>query len=178
MNPAQELTVRRARSDDVDALVAFSSAMAWETEHRRLDATRLREGTQTLLSTPSLGFFMVTEVRESDRCVVVGQLMITYEWSDWRNGVFWWIQSVYVDPAWRRRGVFRRMHNIVVSQAKANPKVCGIRLYVEQGNRTAKAVYQRVGLAQSAYKVYEKDFVLVRKRISKKHSKTRTKEDL
>lgn len=160
MNPAQELTVRQARTDDVDALVAFSSAMAWETEHRRLDATRLHEGTRTLLSTPSLGFFMVTEVRQSDRSVVVGQLMITYEWSDWRNGVFWWIQSVYVDPAWRRQGVFRRMHDAVVSQAKADHTVCGIRLYVEQDNHIAQTVYRGLGLSLSHYKVYEQDFVL------------------
>jgi ribosomal protein S18 acetylase RimI-like enzyme len=86
--------------------------------------------------------------------------MITYEWSDWRNGVFWWIQSVYVDPAWRRQGVFRRMHDAIVGQAKADPRVCGIRLYVEQDNRTAQTVYQRVGLSPSAYAVYEKDFVL------------------
>ena len=171
MYPARELTVRRAGSDDVEALVAFSSAMAWETEHRRLDATRLREGTQTLLSTPSLGFFMVTEVRESDRCVVVGQLMITYEWSDWRNGVFWWIQSVYVEPAWRRQGVFRRMHEAVLSLAKADPKVCGIRLYVEQNNHIAETVYRHVGLALSAYKVYEDDFVLPNKGVRKAETK-------
>lgn len=160
MNPAQELTIRRADTDDADALVGFSSAMAWETEHRRLDGTRLREGTQALLNTPSLGFFLVTEARESGRCVVVGQLMVTYEWSDWRNGVFWWIQSVYVDPAWRRQGVFRRMHDAVLSQAKADPTVCGIRLYVEQDNHTAQTVYQRLGLSPTPYKVYEQDFVL------------------
>ena len=160
MNPPQELTVRRAGTDDVDALVGFSSAMAWETEHRRLDLARLREGTQALLNTPSLGFLMVTEVRDSERCLVVGQLMITYEWSDWRNGVFWWIQSVYVDPAWRRRGVFRRMHATVLSQAKADPRVCGIRLYVERDNQTAQTVYQRLGLSPSPYRVYEQDFVL------------------
>ena len=164
MIPREELTVRRAGTDDVEALVAFSSAMAWETEHRRLDGLRLREGTQELLSTPSLGFFMVTEVRESERCQVVGQLMITYEWSDWRNGVFWWIQSVYVDPAWRRRGVFRRMHETVLSLAKADPKVCGIRLYVEQDNHAAQTVYQRLGLSPSPYKVYEQDFVLTRQK--------------
>ncbi len=144
----------------MDAIVAFSAAMALETEHRRLDEARLREGTQTLLSTPSHGFFMVAEIRQPDRPVLVGQLMITYEWSDWRNGVFWWIQSVYVDPAWRRRGVFRRMHDAVVSQAKADPTVCGIRLYVEQENQIAETVYKRVGLALSVYKVYEEDFVL------------------
>ena len=164
MSTVHELTVRQARTDDVDTLVGFSSAMAWETERRRLDAARLREGTQALLSTPSLGFFMVTEVRESERLVVVGQLMITYEWSDWRNGVFWWIQSVYVDPAWRRRGVCRRMHDAVVSLAKADRKVCGIRLYVEQDNHIAQTVYRHLGLSLSHYKVYEQDFVLTQQK--------------
>jgi ribosomal protein S18 acetylase RimI-like enzyme len=161
MDLRHQLTVRSATSDDVDSLVAFSAAMAWETEQRRLDEARLREGTVSLLSTPSLGFFMVAEVRESERPRLVGQLMITYEWSDWRNGVFWWIQSVYVDPVWRRRGVFRRMHDEVVGLAKAAPNICGVRLYVEQDNLTAQSVYQRLGLSPSAYRVYEQDFVFV-----------------
>ena len=144
----------------MESLVAFSAAMAWETEQRRLDEARLREGTLSLLRTPSLGFFMVAEVRDSDRPRLIGQLMITYEWSDWRNGVFWWIQSVYVDPPWRRRGVFRHMHKAVIASAHAAPDVCGVRLYVEQDNQTAQSVYQRLGLFPSAYKVYEQDFVL------------------
>jgi GNAT superfamily N-acetyltransferase len=136
--------------------------MALETENRHLDVARLREGTLSLLNTPSYGFFMVAEIGNGEQRRLIGQLMITYEWSDWRNGVFWWIQSVYVDPAWRRRGVFRRIHEAVVSQAKADVKVCGLRLYVEQDNHTAEAVYQRVGLKRSVYKVYEEDFVLSR----------------
>jgi GNAT superfamily N-acetyltransferase len=136
--------------------------MALETENRQLNVARLREGTLSLLNTPSYGFFMVAELRDGEQRRLIGQLMITYEWSDWRNGVFWWIQSVYVDPAWRRRGVFRRIHEAVVSQAKADVKVCGLRLYVEQDNHTAEAVYQRVGLKRSVYKVYEEDFVLSR----------------
>jgi ribosomal protein S18 acetylase RimI-like enzyme len=160
MDPVHHLTVRSATKGDVDSLVAFSAAMARETEQRHLDEARLREGTVWLLRTPSLGFFMVAEARESDRPRLVGQLMITYEWSDWRNGVFWWIQSVYVDPLWRRRGVFRRMHDEVMALAKADQHVCGVRLYVEKGNLTAQSVYQRLGLSPSAYKVYEQDFVL------------------
>jgi ribosomal protein S18 acetylase RimI-like enzyme len=162
MDLSQQLTVRPAVKDDVESLVVFSAAMAWETERRRLDEARLREGTLWLLSTPSLGFFMVGEIRESERARVVGQLMITYEWSDWRNGVFWWIQSVYVDPAWRRRGIFRRMHEAVMASAKATPNICGVRLYVEQDNQTAQMVYRRLGLSPSAYRVYEQDFVLIR----------------
>jgi ribosomal protein S18 acetylase RimI-like enzyme len=90
--------------------------------------------------------------------------MVTYEWSDWRNGLFWWVQSVYVAPAWRRRGVYRTIHDYTMARAQADPQVCGIRLYVEQENRTAQTVYQRVGLAPSGYAVYEQDFVLARHR--------------
>ncbi|HKT36178.1 MAG TPA: N-acetyltransferase [Nitrospira sp.] len=160
MDLTHQLTVRPAGRDDVDSIVAFSAAMAWETEQRRLEEARLREGTESLLDTPSLGFFLVAELRESERSRLVGQLMITYEWSDWRNGVFWWIQSVYVDPAWRRLGVFRRLLDAVMASARTTRDVCGVRLYVEQENHTAQTVYQRLGLSPSGYKVYEQDFVL------------------
>jgi GNAT superfamily N-acetyltransferase len=162
MSLPNQLIIRAANLDDVESIITFSAAMALETENRQLDLARLREGTLSLLNTPSYGFFMVAEIRDGEQRRLIGQLMITYEWSDWRNGVFWWIQSVYVDPAWRRRGVFRRIHETVVSQAKADVKVCGLRLYVEQDNHTAQAVYQRVGLKRSVYKVYEEDFVLSR----------------
>lgn len=162
MSLPNQLIIRAANLDDVESIITFSAAMALETENRHLDVTRLREGTLSLLNTPSYGFFMVAEIGDGEQRTLIGQLMITYEWSDWRNGVFWWIQSVYVDPAWRRRGVFRRIHEAVVSQAKADVKVCGLRLYVEQDNHTAEAVYQRVGLKRSVYKVYEEDFVLSR----------------
>jgi GNAT superfamily N-acetyltransferase len=162
MSLPNQLIIRAANLDDVESIITFSAAMALETENRQLNVARLREGTLSLLNTPSYGFFIVAEIRDGEQRRLIGQLMITYEWSDWRNGVFWWIQSVYVDPAWRRRGVFRRIHEAVVSQAKADVKVCGLRLYVEQDNHTAEAVYQRVGLKRSVYKVYEEDFVLSR----------------
>ena len=162
MSLPNQLIIRAANLDDVGSIITFSAAMARETENRRLDEARLREGTLSLLNTPSYGFFVVAELRDGDQRKLIGQLMITYEWSDWRNGVFWWIQSVYVDPAWRRQGVFRRMHDVIVGQAKEDPRVCGIRLYVEQDNRTAQTVYQRVGLSPSAYAVYEQEFVLAR----------------
>lgn len=162
MSLPNQLIIRAANLDDVESIITFSAAMALETENRQLDLARLREGTLSLLNTPSYGFFMVAEIRAGEQRRLIGQLMITYEWSDWRNGVFWWIQSVYVDPPWRRRGVFRRIHEAVVSQAKADVNVCGLRLYVEQDNHTAEAVYQRVGLKRSVYKVYEEDFVLSR----------------
>lgn len=158
----EQILVRPARREDVDSIVAFSAAMALETEGRRLDLARLCEGTLSLLSAPERGFFMVAEILEADRHRLIGQLMITFEWSDWRNAAFWWVQSVYVAPAWRRQGVYRTMYDHIVAKAKADPQVCGIRLYVERDNHTAQTVYQHVGLASSVYAVYEQDFVLVR----------------
>lgn len=152
--------VRQAGPQDADVLVGFSAAMAWETEGRQLDLARLLNGTRALLSSTERGFFIVAEHDKEELRRPVGQLMITFEWSDWRNGMFWWVQSVYVDPAWRRKGVYRSMHDYIVAQAKADPSVCGIRLYVEQDNQAAQCVYQRVGLAPSRYWVYEQDFVL------------------
>ena len=154
------LSVRRATISDLDCLTRFSAAMAQETEDLRLDLTRLREGTQALVRDSQHGFFLVGEMRGYDEKRVISQLMITYEWSDWRNGIFWWIQSVYVEPAWRRQGVFRKMHAAVINAARADPAVCGVRLYVEMGNLAAQDVYRKVGLRPSSYTVFEHDFVL------------------
>lgn len=156
---SDQLLIRRALESDIPSIVSFSAALARETEGRELDPARLRHGTLALLDSPTHGFFMVAETLRPDRRLV-GQLMITFEWSDWRNGVFWWIQSVFVDPAWRRQGVFRRLHDAVMREATADPVVCGIRLYVEKANTLAKRVYDRVGLASSGYEVYETDFTL------------------
>jgi len=157
-----DVLIRPARMEDVEAIAAFSAAMARETEGRPLGRDRLRQGTRSLLETPAHGFFLVAEHRDAHETAIVGQLMVTYEWSDWRNAVFWWIQSVYVDPAWRRKGVFRKMHATVMATAKADPKVCGVRLYVEYDNRLAQDVYRKVGLKPSSYAVFETDFVLGR----------------
>jgi ribosomal protein S18 acetylase RimI-like enzyme len=155
-----QLNVRIARPEDALTIESFSAAMALETEGRRLDLDRLHRGTIALIENPAQGFFIVAEQGQGDNRQLLGQLMVTYEWSDWRNGVFWWIQSVYVDPAWRRKGVYRRLHDTVVAIGKADNKICGIRLYVARDNRAAQMVYRRVGLAPSMYEVYEDDFVL------------------
>ena len=159
------LNVRLARPEDAATIVSFSAAMALETEGRRLDLDRLYDGTIALLESPDRGFFMVAELEQADDRHLLGQLMITYEWSDWRNGAFWWIQSVYVDPAWRRQSIFRRMHETVMAAAKTSPNVCGVRLYVEESNGAAQAVYRKVGLTPSSYAIFETDFVLVRTRV-------------
>jgi GNAT superfamily N-acetyltransferase len=154
------LNVRHARTEDAATIASFSAAMALETEGRRLDLDRLYDGTIALLESPDRGFFMVAELEQADDRQLLGQLMITYEWSDWRNGAFWWIQSVYVDPVWRRQSVFRRMHETIMATAKTSPNVCGVRLYVDKDNMIAHTTYERLGLIRSAYQVYESDFVL------------------
>jgi ribosomal protein S18 acetylase RimI-like enzyme len=159
------LNIRPAKLEDAARIASFSAAMALETEGRRLDLDRLHDGTIAVLNSPDRGFFMVAELEQADDRRLLGQLMITYEWSDWRNGAFWWIQSVYVDPAWRRQSVFRRMHETVMATAKTSPNVCGVRLYVEGSNSAAQAVYRKVGLTPSSYAIFETDFVLAPIRI-------------
>lgn len=157
---SQGIIIRPACPEDVDIIVMFNAAMALETERRRLDLATLRKGTLAFLGNPQYGFYIVAELPENRNNKVAGQLMITYEWSDWRNAVFWWVQSVYVAPDKRRQGIFRAMHDHINMQAKADPRVCGIRLYVERENHRAQTVYQRVGLTPSVYTVFEQDFVL------------------
>jgi len=162
MSILDHVNVRLAKPEDAALIASFSAAMALETEGRCLDLNRLHDGTSALLESPDRGFFMVAELEQAGERRLLGQLMITYEWSEWRNGAFWWIQSVYVDPAWRRKGVYRRLHDTVVAIGKADTKMCGIRLYVARDNRAAQTVYRRVGLTPSMYDVYEDDFVLRR----------------
>jgi ribosomal protein S18 acetylase RimI-like enzyme len=150
------VVVRSATLGDLDVLVQFSAAMAKETEGRTLDLDRLRQGTRAVMESSEHGRYLVAEKDGA----VVGQLLLTYEWSDWRNGVFWWIQSVYVAPSCRRRGIYRAMHMHVVREARARGDVCGVRLYVEKENAAARAVYASLGLKPTGYCVYEQDFVL------------------
>src|ERR1700704_3220505 len=117
------LNIRLAKLEDAATIASFSAAMALETEGRRLDLDRLQKGTITLLESTDRGFFMVAELEQTGDRQLLGQLMITYEWSDWRNGVFWWIQSVYVDPAMREAGVYRTMYDYVLQEAKRRPDV-------------------------------------------------------
>jgi ribosomal protein S18 acetylase RimI-like enzyme len=156
MAQSANVMVRPAQISDLDVLVRFSAAMADETEHRKLDLARLRKGTLSVLQSDQHGYYLVEETNKA----VVGQLLVTYEWSDWRNGVFWWIQSVYVDPTVRGQGVYGLMHASVLEQARSRSDVCGVRLYVEKENAAAQAAYRRLGMTLTPYQVYEQDFVL------------------
>ena len=153
------LRVRTATLADGESIAAFQQAMAQETEGKTLDATALRQGVAGVFEAPEKGFYLVAAADAAEGGTpVVASLLITYEWSDWRNATFWWIQSVYVDAGWRRRGVYRAMYDHVLSLADTRGDVCGIRLYVERTNAIAQRTYDSLGMHKSHYDLYEIDF--------------------
>jgi len=145
------LSIRRATPADVPVLVAFNAAIAWETEHKRLNTEVLTAGVCAVFDDPTRGFYTVAE-RNGE---VVGQMMVTYEWSDWRNGWFWWIQSVYVREDARRGGVFRELYCVIQQQAVADSSVIGLRLYVETDNTRARDTYRALGMTDTTYGIME-----------------------
>ena len=142
---------REATPDDAGSIVDFQLAMARETEELELDRDVLTRGVEALFTDPSLGRYFVAV--EDER--VIASLMITYEWSDWRDGMVWWIQSVYVEPAARRRRVYAGLYEHVKTFVTADPKVRGIRLYVDRRNTPAQEVYARLGMNGEHYQVFE-----------------------
>ena len=148
------LSIRRARSADADVIALANIAMAAETEGRRLDRDQAERAVRRALADAALGAYWLAERGGN----VVGQLLVTTEFSDWRDGVFWWIQSVYVAPAARRTGVYRALHEHVVQEARRTPHVCGVRLYVDRHNATAQAVYRRLGMHETGYLLFEADW--------------------
>lgn len=146
-----EIVVRRATLDDSGILSQFNMSMAKETEGRRLDQTTVHAGVKQLFLDSQQGFYLMAEISGS----ACGSLMITYEWSDWRNGLFWWIQSVYVEPAARRNGVFTALYQCVKQMAQDDASACGLRLYMEQDNLPARAVYMAMGMETTPYQVFE-----------------------
>jgi ribosomal protein S18 acetylase RimI-like enzyme len=145
------ISIRKAQARDVSVIAAFNGAMALETEHKSLFPDRVNAGVQRLIGEPALGFYLVAQAQGE----VIACLLVTNEWSDWRCGLFWWIQSVYVVAAWRRRGVYRRLYDFVRDLARADPGVCGFRLYVEKDNANAQATYASLGMAPTDYLIYE-----------------------
>lgn len=160
MSHTGEIALRFAEARDASMLVEFNRAMASETESKELDARVLRAGVEHLLREPRHGFYVVAEWNAAgdnahEPAEVVGALMVTYEWSDWRNGLFWWIQSVYVAPPFRRRGIYRRLYEFVKRRAADEQQVCGFRLYVEKENAVAQETYARLGMTETHYKLFE-----------------------
>ncbi|MGH8190488.1 MAG: GNAT family N-acetyltransferase [Rhodanobacteraceae bacterium] len=148
------ITTRSAERADIPFLVACNAAMARETEHKTLDRDVLRRGTQAIFDDPRRGFYLVAEHDgEPAAC-----LLITFEWSDWRNGDWWWFQSVYVTPAHRRQGVFGALYAEVELRARVAGAV-GLRLYVERDNARAQQTYLSLGMEEEPYKMLARGFI-------------------
>ena len=146
-----EFAVREATVTDVAPVVEFQEAMARETESVELDHGVVTRGVRAVFDEPSRGRYLVAEADGE----VIASLLITYEWSDWRDGNVWWIQSVYVRPQFRRRGVYARMYEHVKAVAARDANVRGIRLYVDRRNTRAQEVYRRCGMNGEHYLVFE-----------------------
>lgn len=146
--------IRDAVATDRPTIAEFNSRLAEETENRSLDVDTINSGVKALLDDPAKGRYWLAETGDE----IIGQIMITFEWSDWRNGMLWWIQSVYIRPQYRRKGVFSVLYRHVESLARTEQDVCGIRLYVENKNERAQATYESLGMHRPGYVVMEIDF--------------------
>ena len=148
------LEIRLATQRDADTIVAYNTAMALESEDIDLDQAALRAGVAAALSDPAKAFYLLAEIDN----LPVGQLMVTTEWSDWRNGWIWWVQSVYVKSENRRQGVYRKLYGRLQQLAAERGDVRGMRLYVMRENLVAKQTYEALGMSHSEYDLYETDF--------------------
>ena len=146
--------IRVGNIGDLEQIVEYNYRLAMETEELVLCRERLTMGVKNILMDNTKGVYYVYIIEGQ----VIGQMMITLEWSDWRNGYFWWIQSVYVDKSYRGRGVFDQLYNYVKSKAQEKDDVCGLRLYVEAENNKAQRIYERNGMERTAYHLYEYSF--------------------
>lgn len=144
--------IRRATPADADVVVEFNRLLALESEGKTLDVALLKPGVAAALADTHKALYFLA----SDGEATAGQTMITFEWSDWRNGWIWWIQSVYVRPEFRRRGVFKALYEHIADSARRDPGVVGIRLYVEKENVAAQQTYARMGMERTGYFVLEK----------------------
>lgn len=145
------IEVRQSTSADGEIIADFNIALCQETEGRELDRATVLEGVRRFVAEPSRGRYFVATIDGE----VVGQTAHTFEWSDWRNGEIWWIQSVYVHPLHRSNGVFRALFTHIKQLAEADADCCGIRLYMERDNDSARGSYQRIGFSETGYEVFE-----------------------
>lgn len=145
------MNIRLANAADADAFVQFNQAMAFETEGKQLEPDVVGSAVAAVFADEHKGFYVVAE----DEGNVVGGLMITYEWSDWRNAWFWWIQSVYISPEARGQKIYTKLYAFVKETAREAGNVYGIRLYVETENSRAQRIYEKVGMEQSHYLMYD-----------------------
>lgn len=145
------MDIRLATAAEIASLVEFNQAMALETEGKSLDSDTLTRGVSAVFDDPNKGFYVVAD--EGGR--IVGGLLVTFEWSDWRNGWFWYVQSVYVRPEARGQRIYSRLYEFVKQRAAEKGNVCGFRLYVEKENVHAQRVYESVGMKETYYLMFE-----------------------
>ena len=145
------MTVRKATTKDIPTIILFQQKMAWETEGIHLDPSVLTEGVKNIFQDVNRGEYYVADENET----VVGSLMTTYEWSDWRNGTVLWIQSVYIDKGHRGKGIYKKMYEHIQQIVKKSPDLRGIRLYVDKTNESAQCVYEKLGMNGEHYQVFE-----------------------
>ena len=145
------MIIRQALSQDATELAEFNINMARETEGIELIPEVISSGVETMIANPDWGFYLVVELDNG----IQASLMITTEWSDWRNGMFWWIQSVYVRPQYRRQGLYRELYERVKELAEQEKAICGFRLYVERDNKNAQNSYRALGMEETDYKIFE-----------------------
>ena len=150
MNTDIDLTITRGETSDIDAIVRFQADMAMESEGIMLDMCRLTSGVTSAMKDESKGTYLVARANGTP----IGSLMLTREWSDWNNQWYWWIQSVYVMPEYRKKGVYKAMYATLKDMAQENG-VSQIRLYADRTNLTAQQVYQRLGMRESHYLMFE-----------------------
>ncbi len=143
--------IREARAGDAETIARFVVAMAAETEGHQLDPDRTLQAVRTALADPNRACYWLALADG----VPVGQLMITTEWSDWNNAWYWWVQSVYVQPQWRGRGVYRALYEHVKARAQERGDVCALRLYVLTENTSARRAYERLGMVEQPFRIYE-----------------------
>jgi GNAT superfamily N-acetyltransferase len=148
----EEISIRIAEKEDIQSLIAFNQAMAFETEGRHLADQVISGGVHAVFGDRGKGFYLVAEDPDGK---IVGGLMITYEWSDWRNAWFWWIQSVYILPDARGKHIYSMLYEFVKGLARKRGDVFGFRLYVEKENSHAQKVYEKVGMDETHYLMYE-----------------------
>jgi GNAT superfamily N-acetyltransferase len=153
--PEEQISIRAATIGDVETIADFNCRLAAESEDKRLDPETVRLGVHALLSDARRGRYFVACDKDGR---IAGQLMHTFEWSDWRNGDIWWLQSVYVHAEFRRQGVFRQLLKHLEQQAESSDGVVGLRLYVENENARAQETYHSVGFVEPQYRVMERMF--------------------
>ena len=147
------MNIRKALNKDIDVIARYNYNLAYETENKTLDMNILTKGVEAIIKDENKGIYHVCEINGE----VVGQIMYTFEWSDWRNGTFLWIQSVYVNKEFRGMGVFKALYKFIRDIADNDNNICGIRLYVEKENTIAKKTYKNIGMKECNYYIYEYD---------------------